>query len=93
MKTKKPLRSATSLLCGLISMGLAPLGGAYNSAAKTPVDNICSPIDDGALVCYSGNQSAGTEPDPVPEPQCTALLAALLVALALMLRRKRDLVV
>ena len=111
MKMRKPVWCTTCLLCGLISMGLAPLGkadvvyrysgatftgfsGANYSLAKTlSGDNICSPMDEDSLGRYSGNPSACREPDPVPEPQCTAPLAALLIVLAFMLRRKSDLVV
>jgi hypothetical protein len=69
---------------------------ANNSLAKTlsgsgTGGNICSPMDDeDSLVRYSGNPSACREPDPVPEPQCTAPLASLLVVLAFVLRRKSD---
>jgi hypothetical protein len=108
MKMRRPLWCTTCMLCGLISMGLAPLGkadvvdrysgatftdfsGANNNLAKTPSGgNTCSPMDEDSLARYSGNPSACREPDPVPEPQCTAQLAALLVVLAFMLRRKSD---
>jgi hypothetical protein len=115
MKTKRPPWFTTSLLFGLISMGLAPAGkagvvyeysgatfkdfsGSCNSLAETnggsgSAGDICSPFDGVARARYSGNELALTEPDAVPEPQCTALLTALLVVLAVMLRKKRDLVV